>query len=64
MLLKRGFGPNRRKDFFVVEKDGDTWSTIVAGPFPDRAQAEAKREELKPLYFAILAVVSGHLTAA
>ena len=59
--LKRGFGPNREKEYFVVQKDGDTWSSIIAGPFESYEQADGAKEALKPLYFYILGVVGGHL---
>lgn len=61
IVLKRGFGPNREKDYFVVLKDGDTFGRIVAGPFPTEAECQREREALRPLYFQILGIQSGHL---
>ena len=60
-ILKRSFGPNREKDYFVVMLDGDTIGGLVAGPFESLEQAFAALEALKPMYFRVLSVVSGHL---
>lgn len=61
--LKRGFGANGVKEFFVMTRDGDTIDGgIVAGPFWFRAQADEAMEGLKPLYdAATLTVCAGHL---
>ena len=61
--LKKGFGPGKLKEFFVMTRDGDTIDGgIVAGPFWFRAQADDALEALKPLYMpASLTVCGGHL---
>jgi hypothetical protein len=63
LRLKRGFGPDGVKEFFVMTRDGDTIDGgIVAGPFSFRAQADEAMEGLKPLYGAAsLTVCGGHL---
>lgn len=60
-ILKRGFGPGRSKDYFVVLLDGDTVSGIVAGPFESERQSLTALDALKPLYFRVLSIASGHL---
>ena len=60
-VLKRGFGPGRSKEYYVVLLDGDTVSGIVAGPFESERQALTALDALKPLYFRVLSIASGHL---
>jgi hypothetical protein len=62
--VKRGFGSNRVKEYFVAQADGDTLGGIVAGPFESETQCLQAIEALQPLYFSGLRVISGHLAQA
>ena len=62
--IKRGFGPNRVKEYFVAQTDGDTMSAVIAGPFESETQCRQALDALRPLYFSPLCVVGGHLTNA
>ena len=57
----RGFGPHKTKDYFVVERDGDTLSGVIAGPFESYRQGMDAIEALRPMYYRPLACVAGHL---
>ena len=59
--IKRGFGPQGAKEYFVAQKDGDTRSGIVAGPFETETQCRQALDALRPMYFNSLCVVAGHL---
>jgi hypothetical protein len=61
--LRRGFGPGKLKEWFVMTRDGDTHNGgLVAGPFWMAEQAWDALEALKPLYLpASLTVCGGHL---
>ncbi len=59
--FKQGFGPRRIKEYFVVEKDGDTLGGVIAGPFQFYEQACDAMEALRPLYRRPLRCVGGHL---
>jgi len=59
--VKRGFGAHRVKEYFVGQRDGDTMSAIIAGPFESEAQSYQAIEALRPLYFSPLCVIGGHL---
>lgn len=61
-VVKRGFGPNRTKEYFVGQKDGDTLAGVIAGPFESYAQCYEVIEALKPLYDRGLVPLAGHLT--
>ena len=59
--IKRGFGHNRVKEYFVVQIDGDTRAGVVAGPFESERQTLDAIEALRPLYFHTLRCVGGHM---
>ena len=59
--IKRGFGARRVKEYFVVQKDGDTLGGVVAGPFESEEQCELAIDALRPLYNRQLLVFPGHL---
>lgn len=59
--VKRGFGPKKQKEFFVVQRDGDTMGGVVAGPFESERQAREAIDALQRLYFGRLHVIGGHL---
>ena len=61
-VMKRGFGPAKIKEYFIVLSDGDTYSGVVAGPFESRIQCFDAIEALRPLYNRPLHCVGGHLT--
>ena len=60
-MVLQGFGPRGVKEYFAVQRDGDTLGGIVAGPFEDRAQCLDAIDALKPLYLRNLYCVAGHL---
>jgi hypothetical protein len=60
--VKQGFGPKHVKEYFVGQTDGDTLSSIIAGPFESESQCRQALDALRPLYFSPLCVVGGHLT--
>ncbi len=62
-MIKRGFGPARVKEYFVVQADGDTLSGVVAGPFESYRQGCDAIEALRPLYKRALHCVGGHLAS-
>lgn len=59
--VKRGFGPGRVKEYFVVQMDGDTLGGVVAGPFESYSQGCDAIEALRPLYNRALRCIGGHL---
>ena len=59
--LKRGFGKDRLKEYFVVQADGDTLGGIVCGPFENEEQAATALDACRPLFFRHLCVIGGHL---
>lgn len=59
--VKRGFGAQRVKEYFVGERNGDTLECIIAGPFESERQCHDALAALKPLYFNRLCVIPGHL---
>jgi len=59
--VKQGFGRHGVKEYFVGQTDGDTLSSIIAGPFESETQARQALDALRPLYFSPLCVVGGHL---
>jgi hypothetical protein len=61
--VKQGFGANHVKEYFVGQTDGDTLSSIIAGPFESELQATQALDALRPLYFSSLCVVGGHLAS-
>lgn len=60
--FKRGFGRAKTKEYFVIEKDGDTIGGIVAGPFESELQCWSAIDGLRPLHSRPLVPVGGHLT--
>lgn len=60
--VKRGFGPSKEKEYFVVQSDGDTLSGVIAGPFESYPQGMQALEALRPLYFRPLHCIGGHLS--
>ena len=63
-IVKRGFGPRRTKEYFVAQRDFDTISGVVAGPFESAEQSYNALEALKPLYNRPLMVIHGHIAAS
>jgi len=61
-MVKRGFGPAKCKEYFIVQRDGDTMSGVVAGPFQSLKQGMDAIEALRPLYNRPLQCIGGHLT--
>lgn len=59
--VKRGFGAQRVKEYFVGQSDGDTLAAIIAGPFESESQCRVALDALRPLYFSPLCVIGGHL---
>lgn len=59
--FKKGFGPKRTKEYFIVQKDGDVIGGLVAGPFWTEDQCHEAILALRPLYNRPLAYVGGHL---
>ena len=59
--IKRGFGANHTKEFFVVQADGDTLGGIVAGPFENLDQCVLAMDALRSLYKGRLKCASGHM---
>jgi hypothetical protein len=60
--VKRGFGALRVKEYFVVEKDGDSLSGVIAGPFESREQCFEAIEALRPMYYRPIVCIAGHLS--
>lgn len=61
--VKRGFGAKRTKEYFVGLADGDTLSSIIAGPFATIEQTYTAIDALRPLYFGRLVPIGGHLVS-
>jgi len=61
--VKQGFGPNKVKEYFVVQRDGDVQCGVITGPFENEAQGRMAIEALKLLYFKPLELVGGHLVS-
>ncbi len=59
--IKRGFGPSKVKEYFVVQADGDVLAGVVAGPFESERQCMDALEALRPLYFRRLCCIGGHM---
>ena len=59
--VRRGFGRGNTKEYFVVQRDGDTLGGIVAGPFESEEQAITAIDALSPLYNRTLTWIGGHL---
>jgi hypothetical protein len=57
----RGFGRSKTKEYFIIQKDGDTIGGVVAGPFESQEQCYAAIDALSPLYNRTLVCVGGHL---
>jgi hypothetical protein len=60
-IVKRGFGPGRTKEYFVVQADGDTLGSILAGPFENSEQCLAAIEALRTCVSGRLTWIAGHL---
>lgn len=60
-VVKKGFGRNKVKEYFIVQKDGDTLGGFVGGPFESEEQAHEAIEGLEPMYERRLFVIGGHL---
>ena len=61
--IKRGFGAERVKEYFVVERDGDTMGSVITGPFESERQCQAAIDALSSLCFRPLVCVGGHLVS-
>ena len=59
--VRRGFGPGRAKEFFVVEKDGDTLGSVLTGPLETEEQCRQVIDSLHELTFKPLTYIGGHL---
>jgi hypothetical protein len=62
--VKRGFGREKTKEYFVAQRDGDTLGGIVAGPFESPEQCNTAIQALSPLYNRILIWIGGHQTGS
>ncbi len=61
--IKRGFGLDGVKEYFVVEQDGDTMGSVITGPFESERQCREAIDALRPLSFRPLQCVGGHLVS-
>jgi hypothetical protein len=60
-IIRRGFGRNRVKQYFVVRRDVDVIAEVISGPFDKEADCVKELELLKRKYNRPLDYVAGHL---